>query len=455
MTTETGIHLWEAALGTLSRQVDEENFNTWIKTARFRSFESDTLHLDVPSTFNQSWLTRNFKDEISSVLGRIAERDIAIDFHVSPLVEEESVGAEREAPAAREGEGFHRSFQTEQTGLSSTFNFEAFVVGESNRFAHAACRAAAEPETQAWNPLLIWGGSGLGKTHLLQATGQEFLKRSPHSRVRYVSSERFMNGFVQAIQQGRISQFRQMYRSVDLLLLDDVQFLFGKEGTQNEFFHTFNELHGHHKKIVLSCDRPPSEMSNIEERLRSRFEWGLIVDVQAPDLETRVAILNQKAEMHGFRLASDVAIFIAERIRTNIRKLEGVLLSLRHHWKLTGKSITLESVRQVLGHFVVSDEPQRVSVERIQACTCDYFSISRSELTGRERHKKVTMPRHLAMYLCRLLTDLSFPDIALNFGGRNHTSVLHAYRKIEKELLHNSDLQNLTNYLAKKIQESS
>ncbi len=455
--TDTGISIWDAALDQLRETVDEENFNTWLRTARFRSLEDGTLHLNVPSAFNQSWLQRNFKEDIASALENVAKQHIEIDFHVDQDVEAEILGASdsdplAEAPSVTASEP---TVSKSETGLSAALTFDAFVVGESNRFAHAACRAVAEPESEAWNPLLIWGGVGLGKTHLLHATGQEFLRQSPNAKVRYVNAERFMNGFIQAIQQGRISDFRRRYRNVDLLLLDDVQFIFGKEGTQNEFFHTFNELHSHHKKIVLSCDRPPSDMSNIEERLRSRFEWGLIVDVQAPDLETRIAILHQKAESAGFNLPNDVAIFIAERIKTNIRKLEGVLTSLRHHWRLTGKPVSMETVQQVLGHFVVSDEPNRVSVDRIQECVCDYFNVTRSELTGRERHKRITLPRHMAMYLSRLLTEQSFPEIAREFNGRNHTSVMHAYRKIEKQLLRNSDLQNLTNYLAKKIQEGS
>jgi chromosomal replication initiator protein len=456
LTAESGTKIWEQALGSLRSEVDEENFETWLSTARFRALEDDTLHLDVPSAFNQAWLTRNFREQISAAVERIAERHIDLDFHVTPVIDDD-IEEVRTVPRST---GKLASVPVvvpplDAVGLNHALSFERFVVGESNRFAHAACRAVAEPETEAWNPLLIWGGVGLGKTHLLHATGQEFLKRSPGARVRYVNAERFMNDYILAIRHGRITDFRDIYRSVDLLLLDDVQFIFGKEGTQNEFFHTFNDLHNRCKKIVLSCDRPPSEMSNIEERLRSRFEWGLIVDVQAPDLETRIAILHQKSALHGFHLDAEVALFIAERIKTNIRKLEGVLTSLRHHSRLTDKPISMESVQQVLGHFLVSEEPQRVTVERIQSSTCDYFSIRHSELVGRERHKKITLPRHLAMYLCRLLTDLSFPEIALRFGGRNHTSILHAFRKIEKELLKNSDLQNLTNYLAKKIQEGS
>lgn len=454
-TEEAGTKIWEETLGQLRGQVDAENFNTWLSTARFRGMDDGVLRLEVPSEFNRVWLTRNFREQIASTVERITSHHVQIDFQVATSVEEpiEDTPAPSNATATASVVVGEEGMRLDESGIMPGLSFETFVVGESNRFAHAACRAVAEPETEAWNPLLIWGGVGLGKTHLLHATGNAFRALSPNSRVCYVNAERFMNGFIQAIQAGNISQFRRMYRSVDLLLLDDVQFIFGKEGTQNEFFHTFNELHSQRKKIVLSCDRPPSEMSSIEERLRSRFEWGLIVDVQAPDLETRVAILRSKAEMHGFHLPNDVAIFVAERIRTNIRKLEGVLTSLRYNWRVTGKPITMESVQQVLGHFIVSEEPQRVSPERIQSSLCEYFGITRAELIGHERHKKVTLPRHLAMYLCRLLTDMSLPEIAQHFSNRNHTTVLHACRKIEKDLLQNADLQNVTNYLAKKIQE--
>lgn len=447
------LNLWEQVLEDLKVEVDEENFETWLKTTRYRNFGDNELHLEVPSGFNRSWLMRNYGEQIARKVQQLTHHPVEVVFHVTDF----NVTAEEETPEPPMPQSGANSadIKIETLELSPHLTFDNFVVGDSNRFAYAACQAVSEPETESWNPLLIWGGVGLGKTHLLQAVAHQFLARSPNSRVRYVNSEKFMNGFIQAIQQDRMAAFREIYRKVDLLLLDDVQFLFGKEGTQNEFFHTFNELHSRRKKIVLSCDRPPSEMSNIEERLRSRFEWGLIVDVQAPDLETRVAILHEKAKLYGFSLPSDVAIFVAERIKTNIRKLEGVLVSLRHYWKESGAPICMESVRDVLGHFVVGEEPQRVTPENIQAVVCDYFNISHAELVGKERHNKVTLPRHLAMYLCRLLTELSYPDIAGHFRGRNHTSIMHAYKKIEKQLLHDPNLHSLTNYLTKKIQEGS
>jgi chromosomal replication initiator protein len=442
-------NLWDQALIELRTRVDEEHFDTWLRNTRFDSLDdaTNTLHLNVPSALNRSWLTRN-KQEIAEVIERIADRPIQIDFHIRNIEDEDE---KSEAPVATASPVAAPVVEIESLELNPKYNFENYVVGESNRFAFAACRAVAEPDTDSWNPLLIWGGVGLGKTHLLQAIAHTFLSRSPGSRVKYVNSEQFMNGFIEAIQQDRVLAFREMYRQVDLLLLDDVQFLFGKEGTQNEFFHTFNELHGNRKKIVLSSDRPPSEMANIEERLRSRFEWGLIVDIQAPDLETRVAILHQKTEMEGMSLPKDVALFLAERITTNVRKLEGVLTSLRHHCAMTGEPINIENARRILGHFTNVDEPQRVSVEHIQSSICEYFDVSLNELIGKERHKKLTFPRHLAMYLCRLMTNLSYPEIAGHFNGRNHTSILHACRKIEKDLAKDTNLQNLTNYLMKKI----
>jgi chromosomal replication initiator protein len=454
-------NLWEDALTELKTQVDEENFNAWLKSARFCSLEDGVLRLEAPSAFNRTVLQHNYRDHISRTVEKLTQRKVEVDIHIAAdgaaeAAEAEAVEEKPAVPAA--SVSAHAAAEDISLGaaeLSAHLTFDNYVVGESNRFAYAACQAVAEPETEAWNPLLIWGGVGLGKTHLLQGIAHEFLRRSPNARVRYVNSERFINGFVQALKQDKMSQFRAIHRNVDLLLLDDVQFLFGKEATQNEFFHTFNELHSSRKKIVLSSDRPPSEMSNIEERLRRRFEWGLIVDVQAPDLETRIAILHQKAELSGFTIPNDVANFIAERIKTNIRKLEGVLTSLRYHWKLSGEPISMKSVRDVLGHFVVSDEPRQASIEAIQSHVCDYFNISLAELVGKERHSKVTLPRHLSMYLCRLLTDLSYPEIAVKFSGRNHTSVLHAYKKMEKQLLRDSNLQAVTNYLTKKIQEKA
>lgn len=449
-------NLWQDVLGLLKQRVDGDNYETYLSRLQFQSLEDGVLVLETASEFHRSLLMRREYDQMIAE-AFAAVYDQQVDVRVEVVGEDTASDEPVAAPAVLEqpSRTSHTSIRLQHTQLSGHLTFDNFVVGESNRFAYAACRAVAEPETEAWNPLLIWGGVGLGKTHLLQAVAHEALSRSPNARVRFVNSERFINGFIQAIQRDQIDAFRATYRDVDVLLLDDVQFLFGKEGTQKEFFHTFNELHGTHKKIVLSSDRPPSEMSDIEERLRSRFEWGLIVDVQAPDLETRVAILHQKAQHSGFSLPNDVAIFIAERIKTNIRKLEGVLTSLKHHWKLTGQPISMKSVQDVLGHFVVSDEPQRVTVEHVQACVCEYFNISLSELVGKERHAKFTMPRHLAMYLCRLLTDLSYPEIAQNFSGRNHTSILHAYKKIEKQLLKDANLQVVANYLTKKIQDES
>lgn len=452
-TMPSNTNLWDEALTELKVEVDEENYNAWLKNTRFRSMEDGVLHLDVPSAFNRTVLQHNYQEQISKAVQKHATIPVEVDFHVVADVDIDDSEIAEGAPEA--STNTRTDMRLGRSELASHLTFDNFVVGESNRFAYAACQAVAEPETEAWNPLLIWGGVGLGKTHLLQAIAHEFLKRSPDARVRYVNSERFINGFVQALKQDKMAQFRAIYRNADLLLLDDVQFLFGKEATQNEFFHTFNELHSSKKKIVLSSDRPPSDMSNIEERLRSRFEWGLIVDVQAPDLETRIAILHQKAELNGFTIPNDVAAFIAERIKTNIRKLEGVLTSLRYHWKLSGEPICMKSVRDVLGHFVVSDEPQQVTIETIQSQVCDYFNISLAELVGKERHSKVTLPRHLSMYLCRLLTDLSYPEIAAKFSGRNHTSVLHAYKKIEKQLLRDANLQAVMNYLTKKIQENA
>jgi chromosomal replication initiator protein len=327
-------------------------------------------------------------------------------------------------------------------GLTGRYTFDAFIVGPSNQFAHAACRAVAEAPSRSYNPLFIYGGVGLGKTHLMHAVGQYVLRHDPGLKLTYISSERFMNEMINAVRYDRVLDFRERYRSVDVLLVDDIQFLAGKEGTQTEFFHTFNALYDSQKQIVLSSDSPPHEIPQLEERLRSRFEWGLIADIQSPDLETKVAILKKKAETEAVPLPDNVAMYIAGKIKSNIRELEGSLIRLIAFASLTGQEITLELTQNVLRN-VLDLEDKAVTIEAIQKYVADYYNLKMVDLKSRNNSKSVAMPRQIAMYLCKSLTHASLPEIGRSFGGKHHSTVIHSIRKVEELRKRDTDFNTL------------
>ena len=315
-------------------------------------------------------------------------------------------------------------------GLNLRYTFDTFIVGSSNQFAHAACRAVAEAPSRSYNPLFIYGGVGLGKTHLMHAVGQYVLQHDRNLKLTYISSERFMNEMINAVRYDRVLDFRERYRSVDVLLVDDIQFLAGKEGTQTEFFHTFNALYDSQKQIVLSSDCPPREIPALEERLRSRFEWGLTADIQSPDLETKVAILKRKAETEAVPLPDNVAMYIAGKIKSNIRELEGSLIRLIAYASLTGQEITLQLTQEVLKN-ILDHEVKAVTIEIIQKFVADYYNLKMVDLKSRNNAKSVSKPRQIAMYLCKSLTHASLPEIGRSFGGKHHSTVIHSIRKVE------------------------
>jgi chromosomal replication initiator protein len=325
------------------------------------------------------------------------------------------------------------------------YTFDTFIVGSSNQFAHAACRAVAEAPSRSYNPLFLHGGVGLGKTHLMHAIGQYVLQHDRNLKLTYISSERFMNEMINAVRYDRVIDFRERYRSVDVLLVDDIQFLAGKEGTQTEFFHTLNALHDSQKQIVLSSDCPPREIPALEERLRSRFEWGLIADVQPPDLETKVAILKKKAETEAVPLRDDVAIYIAGKIKSNIRELEGSLIRLVAYASLTGQEITLHLAQEVLRNMLDREE-KAVTIEIIQKFVADYYNLKMADLKSRNNSKSVAMPRQIAMYMCKSLTNASLPEIGRSFGGKHHSTVIHSIRKVDdlrkKDSVFNTQIHN-------------
>jgi chromosomal replication initiator protein len=392
---------------------------------------SDTLSLAVPNRFTKEWIEDRYLEVLAAAATQAARRELAVR-----VVADESLAQEESGPMPAEAVVTGPPAPSEaapSTNFHPKYNFESFVIGSSNRFAHAAALAVAEAPAEAYNPLFIYGGAGLGKTHLLHAIGRYAREFHPDLVVRYVSSEQFMNEFIFALQRRTIPSFHQRYRSTDLLLIDDIQFLEGKERTQEEFFHTFNALHPH-SQIVISSDRPPKKIATLEERLRTRFEWGLITDIQPPDLETRLAILRRKSETDALPVPQDVLSHIAARIQTNIRELEGALIRIAAYASLTRSEITVDMAREVLSSVLPDSSEARVTADLVISVSAEYFDLTPDELRSPNRSRPLVNARQIAMYLCRELTDLSLPAIGNKFGGRDHSTVLHATRKVARQM---------------------
>ena len=430
----TGTNIWDQVLSRIETKVNRHIFYTWFKPTSFVGDDGSTLRIRVPNGMFRDWLTKHYAGVLDEALGEVDRTGTAIVF----LTELSEMGpsvpvAPAESPAIPLAAADDPVPDVEDSpvgGLAPRYSFDTFIVGSSNQFAHAACRAVAEAPSRSYNPLFIYGGVGLGKTHLMHAIGHYVLSHLKTLKLTYISSERFMNEMINAVRYDRILDFRERYRGVDVLLVDDVQFLAGKEGTQTEFFHTFNALYDSQKQIVISSDCPPHEIPQLEERLRSRFEWGLIADIQPPDLETKVAILKKKAENEGVPLPDNVAIYIAGKIKSNIRELEGSLIRLIAFASLTGREISLALAQDVLRNVLQHDE-RAVTIEGIQKFVSDYYQLKHGELKSRNNSKSIAMPRQIAMYLCKSLTNASLPEIGRSFGGKHHSTVIHSIRKIE------------------------
>jgi len=416
--------LWSRLLVALEARIPATTIETWVRPCRLASVHGDQLRVAAPSTFARDWLAQRHAEAFQAAAREILGGTPRVSFEVDREPARAASRAEAtpiEAPAP--------AF----SGLSARYTFESFVVGNSNQFAQAACQAVADLPSKAYNPLFLYGGVGLGKTHLLHAVGHRVSQAFPHLKVLYLSSERFTNELINAIRYDRNVEFRTKYRNIDLLLMDDVQFISGKERTQEEFFHTFNDLYEARKQIVLSCDAAPKEIPDIEERLRSRFEWGLIADIQPPDFETRVAILKKKAEVERVLLPDDVAYLIAGRIKANIREIEGSLTRMIAFCALSGREMSIDLAQEVLADLWGEDE-RVISVDHIQRKVADFFGIKLSDLRAQNRTRAVAFPRQIAMYLARQLTHSSLAEIGRSFGGKDHTTVLHAVEKIQRLL---------------------
>jgi chromosomal replication initiator protein len=435
--------IWDQILTRIETKVNRHSFYTWFKPTSFVADGGSAITIRVPNTLFRDWLTKHYSVVLSEALAEVRRPDASLVFVSDGVIAAVRPGSVAQSVAG-DGQLAEDVPATALAGLNVRYTFDTFIVGPSNQFAHAACRAVAEAPSRSYNPLFIYGGVGLGKTHLMHAIGHYVLHHDSALKLTYISSERFMNEMINALRYDRILDFRERYRSVDILLVDDIQFVSGKEGTQTEFFHTFNALYDAQKQIVLSSDRPPHEIPALEERLRSRFEWGLIADIQAPDIETRVAILKRKAEAELVPLPDDVAMYIAGRIKSNIRELEGSLIRLIAYASLTGREISLELTQQVLKNFIDQDE-KAVTIESIQKYVSDYYQLKVLELKSRNNSKSVAMPRQIAMYLCKNLTHASLPEIGRSFGGKHHSTVIHSIKKVDDLRKKNGDFNSLIN----------
>jgi chromosomal replication initiator protein len=423
------MNLWDEILARIETKVNRHSYYTWFRPTSFMAEDRTSVTVRVPNALFKDWLTKHYAGVISEATAELKRPNLTVNFVsdgntdavIIPLSVEEAAALETGPPPPT---------VPGPAGLNPRYTFDTFIVGSSNQFAHAACRAVAEAPSRSYNPLFIYGGVGLGKTHLMHAVGHYVLQHDRNLRLTYISSERFMNEMINAVRYDRVLDFRERYRSVDVLLVDDIQFLAGKEGTQTEFFHTFNALYDSQKQIVLSSDCPPHEIPALEERLRSRFEWGLTADIQSPDLETKVAILKRKAETEAVPLPDNVAMYIAGKIKSNIRELEGSLIRLIAYASLTGQEITLQLTQEVLKN-ILDHEEKAVTIEIIQKFVADYYNLKMIDLKAKNNSKSVAMPRQIAMYLCKALTHASLPEIGRSFGGKHHSTVIHSIRKVE------------------------
>lgn len=443
--------LWEKTLNIIKGEMSEVSFNTWIKSCEPISISLNTIKISVPNSFTQDILEKRYKDLLANSIQAICSKLYTIEFLIATDIQPDE-------PTIKVPNKRKQNIITVNDEMTTTLNpkytFDSFVIGNSNRFAHAASLAVAESPAKAYNPLFIYGGVGLGKTHLMHAIGHYILQNNPNSKVVYVSSEKFTNELINSIKDDKNEEFRQKYRSVDILLIDDIQFIGGKERTQEEFFHTFNALHDANKQIILSSDRPPKEIPTLEDRLRSRFEWGLIADIQIPDFETRMAILKKKAEVENLNVPNEVMVYIATKIKSNIRELEGALIRIVAYSSLTNRQITVELATEALKDIISKKQGKNITISIIQDIVSSYFDLRVEELKSQRRTRNVSYPRQIAMYLSRKLTDMSLPKIGDEFGGRDHSTVIHAYEKISDNLKTDESLQHTVADIIKKLTQN-
>jgi len=447
--------LWKSVLSRLETRLDPHTFNTWLRPTTLAWRDDSALYVSVPNDVYRDWLRDNYSDLIREALSELTGSPLAVEFTTSTVIPSAAAPAPPPVTSAptlgpSPGPPLRPSVAPitfEESGpvsgpLNAKYTFSSFVVGSSNQLAHAAARAVAASPSRSYNPLFLYGGVGLGKTHLMHAIGHQILQDNPDVRLVYITSERFMNELINSIRYDRTFQFREKYRNVDVLLMDDIQFLAGKERTQEEFFHTFNALYDAQRQIVLTSDSPPKEIPTLEERLRSRFEWGLLADIQPPDLETKIAILGKKAEAECVEIPDDVMLFIATNSKSNIRELEGALIRLVAYSSLTDVKVTVELARNVLRDSL-NTRSAVITIDTIQENVADYFGLRAGDLRAKSNARRITQPRQIAMFLCKKLTNHSLPEIGRAFGGKHHSTVIHSVRKVERDCEKDEDTHRL------------
>jgi chromosomal replication initiator protein len=433
--------IWSRTLDILEGELSRPSFETWLKSTKLLELDNEDVFIEVPNEFAKDWLETRYHYLIKNTIQLILNKEINLYF----ILPSEKAKLKNRKDTQNNNE--HSSIDCESV-LNPKYNFDTFVIGNNNRFAHAASLAVAEAPAKAYNPLFIYGGVGLGKTHLMHAIGHYVLAHSNNYKVLYVSSEKFTNELINSIRDDKTEEFRMKYRNIDVLLIDDIQFLVNKEATQEEFFHTFNTLHEANKQIIISSDRLPKEIPTLEDRLRSRFEWGLITDIQPPNFETRIAILRKKASMENFDIPHEVMESIANKIQSNIRELEGALIRIAAYASVTKQEVTLELAEEALKDIVPNNQPPEIDVNRIQEKVAAFYKLSVEDFKSKKRTKKIAFPRQIAMFLTRELTDLSLPKIGHEFGGRDHTTILHGCDKIANDLKNDLKLQQeITNLI--------
>ncbi len=450
--------IWEETLEVIREQISNPSFKTWFSETEPVGITADgTLRFSVPNEFIQDWISTHYNSLIAETISDISGQDFEVQF-LTPE-ELEKIGPQEKSTGGEDEQGEEKIIQDVdnsqlKSGLNEKYTFDTFVVGNSNRFAHAASLAVAEAPAKAYNPLFIYGEVGLGKTHLMQAIAHFILDHNPDQKVVYVSSETFTNELINAIKDDKTVDFRNKYRNIDILLVDDIQFLAGKERTQEEFFHTFNALHEANRQLIISSDRPPKEIPTLEERLRSRFEWGLITDIQKPDLETRIAILRKKADLENLEIPNEVIIYIANKIQSNIRELEGALIKVIAYSELVDRDVDLELAQEALKDLVTeeSEEEVELDIAAIKKVVSDHYGITIEEMDSKRRTQNIVLPRQVAMYLSRELTDSSLPMIGEEFGDRDHTTVMYAHDKISQKQEDDREFKKTLEQLERELQ---
>jgi len=441
--------LWQAALGELELTLSKANFTTWFKDTGIVSQDNREVVISVPNVFTKEWLENKYNSRIKEVLEHIAGPIAKITYRVgsSKTLEKEMVESTPIVDVVSEEDLIPEILDS----LNPKYTFESFVVGETNKLAFAACQSVSKKLGSSYNPLFVYGGVGLGKTHLIQAIGNEVKKTSPKKKIEYVTSEKFTSDFIDSISNKKVSSFKDKYRKIDVLIVDDMQFLAGKEQTQEEFFHTFNALHQANKQVVLASDRPPKAIPTLEERLRSRFEWGLLVDIQPPEIETRIAILQKKAMLKGYELPLEIYDYIARNIQHNVRELEGTLNRIIAYAELNNKKPDMALAQNVLGSLLSNPKRKALTGKQIMGKVADFFDISVSDITSKKRDKEIVLPRQVAMYLMREELSLSYPKIAREAGKNDHTTAMHACTKIEKAIDNDEPLRHNINLIRERL----